>query len=133
MSRSRDLADAREVARQLLERETAGTLGATPSGEAMQRAVSRAFDDLTGAVGADGIDALLDRAIRQTATEHPVVALMHRPDGAAMRLDIGAAVNAHGAQQAYAGLEAVFTALVDTLSALIGADMTRNLLHLDDS
>ena len=58
---------------------------------------------------------------------------MRRPDGPGVRLDVGAAIEAHGARATYAGLEALFTALVDTLSALIGADMTRNLLQLGDS
>ena len=133
MSRSRDLAGARGVARRLLAREALDTPAATASGEAMQRAVGRVFDDLRDAVGADGIDALLDRAIRETAKEHPAVAAMRRPDGPGVRLDVGAAIEAHGARATYSGLEALFTALVDTLSALIGADMTRNLLQLGDS
>ena len=136
MSRSRDLASARGMAQRLLKREaldTLDTLDTTSAGGALERAVGRVFDDLTGAVGADGIDALLDRAIRQTEKDHPAVAAMRRMDGAGTRLDIRAAIEAHGTHATHAGLEALFTALVDTLSALIGADMTRNLLHLGDS
>jgi hypothetical protein len=121
------------MAQRLLKREALDTIDTIAAGGALERAVGRVFDDLTGAVGADGIDALLERAIRQTEKDHPAVAAMRRMDGAGTRLDIRAAIEAHGMHATHAGLEALFTALVDTLSALIGADMTRYLLHLGDS
>jgi hypothetical protein len=43
------------------------------------------------------------------------------------------AVDGHGVATVRAALEALFAALVDILSDLIGTDMVRNLLIYDDS
>lgn len=133
MSRDGGIVKAPALARRLLERDVGSDLEPGALGEAMQRAVARIVDDLEAAVGADGLDALLDRAIARAQHDHPVVASMRRADHASMPLDVRPVIEAHGAAAARAGLEAIVAALVDILTALIGADMVRNLLHVDDS
>jgi hypothetical protein len=121
------------MARRLLDRETNGELNADAAGAAMQRAAGRVFEDLASAVGPDGVAALVARAVATMQNEHPAIASMRRTDGAAAHLDVAAAIEAHGPEAARAGVEAVLAALIDILSALIGADMTRHLLHDNDS
>jgi hypothetical protein len=133
MSHDRASADAPALARWLVEREMDGDLEPGAVGVAMQRAAGRIVDDLTRAVGADGLHALLDRAIARATAEHPVVSSMRRVDNASTPLDVTPVIEAHGADAARAGLEAVLAALIDILTALIGADMVRNLLHAVDS
>lgn len=125
--------EAPALARWLVEREVDGDLDPGAVGAAMQRAAGRIVDDLTRAVGADGLHALLDRAIARATHDYPIVASMRRVDDAVTPLDVTPVIEAHGADAARAGLEAVLTALVDILTALIGADMVRNLLHAADS
>jgi hypothetical protein len=132
MSVDRDLTSARAIIRRLLERETHGDSDAGTGAAMMQRAAERVFDDLKGAVGTDGLDALLGRAISRTEREHPAVTTMRRADDVCP-LNVAAAVEAHGVDAARAALEAVLAALVDILAALIGADMTRSLLHDQES
>jgi hypothetical protein len=123
--------DARALARALLARDAPDGLPPEARGPAMQRAATRVLDDLSRAVGTDGLEALLVRALLRVEAGHPAVARMRHAPGADLRLDVGAAVAAHGPDAASVALEAVLAALVDILSALIGADMTRNLLHDD--
>ncbi|HXT17471.1 MAG TPA: hypothetical protein VN706_17655 [Gemmatimonadaceae bacterium] len=134
MSRDGGSVNAKAVARRLVERGADGEVQAEALGAAMQRAAGQVVDDLRSVVGADGLDALLDRAIARAQHEHPAVASMRRADDSAgIPLNVMPAIEAHGAAAARAGLEAVLAALVDILTALIGADMVRNLLHADDS
>jgi hypothetical protein len=58
---------------------------------------------------------------------------IRRSDAAGIRLDVVPAVDGHGVATVRAALEALFAALVDILSDLIGTDMVRNLLIYDDS
>lgn len=124
---------ARELARQLLERETAGTTEVAGHGAAMQRACARVTETLRRAVGQDGYSALLVRALARTQSEQPVLKEIRRNDEAGIHLDVVAAVEDHGAATVRAALESLLAALVDILSDLIGADMVRSLLDHDDS
>lgn len=132
MSSSRGDANARAMARRLLERETRGVTEQRALGAAMQRAIDRVSHDLRAAFGTDGFDALLARAINHTEREHPIVGSMRRADGAEIQLDVAGAIGTSGTDAARAGLETVLAALLEILADLIGADMTRNLLHDDD-
>jgi predicted ArsR family transcriptional regulator len=125
-------AAAREMARQLLERETAVATGAAGLGAMLQRASTRVADDLRQSVGEDGYSALLVRALSRTQTDHPVLKDIRRADPAGMQLDVVGGVEGHGAATVGAALEALLATVVDILSDLIGADMVRSLLDHDD-
>lgn len=123
---------ARETARRLLERETAGLTDAAARGAALERACARVSRNLRRSVGDDGYGALLTRALASTQSEQPVLKVIRRDDGAALQLDVAAGVASHGADAVAAALEALLAAIVEILSELIGADMVQNLLDHDE-
>jgi hypothetical protein len=124
---------ARELARRLLERETAGATEAAGLGAAMQRAYTRVSRTLRRFVGDDGYRALLVRALVRADAKHAMWKDVRRNDAAEIHLDVASAVDGHGAVMVGEALESLFAALVEILSDLIGADMVRNLLDHDDS
>jgi len=123
---------AREMARQLLERERGRATEAAGLGATMQRASTRVANNLRSSVGEDGYSALLVRALARTQSDHPALKDMRRTDPTGIHLDIVGCVEAHGAAAVGAALESLLAALVDILSDLIGADMVRSLLDHDD-
>jgi hypothetical protein len=124
---------ARELARQLLERETGGVTEGAGLGAAMQRACVRVSDNLRRSIGEDGYRALLARALVRTESAQPVLKHIRRTDAAGIHLDVTPAIEGHGPVAVSMALEALLAALVDILGDLIGADMVRNLLIYDDS
>jgi hypothetical protein len=126
-------AAARELARQLLDRETAAATELPTVGVAMQQACTRVSENLRRSVGDHGYHALLVRALARTEPHEPLLKDIRRSDAAGIRLDVVPAVDGHGVATVRAALEALFAALVDILSDLIGTDMVRNLLIYDDS
>jgi hypothetical protein len=123
---------AREMARQLLEHETAGATEGGRLGAAMQRAWTRVAEILRRSVGEDGYSALLARALARAESQQPVLKDLRRPDALGIHLDVAAAIEDHGAARVGEAVESLLAALVDILSDLIGADMVRNLLDHDD-
>jgi hypothetical protein len=123
---------AREMARQLLARETTVATEAAGPGATMQRASTRVADNLRRSVGEDGYRALLGRALARTQSDHPILKDLRHADDDGIYLDVIGGVDTHGVAAVGAALESVLAALVDMLSDLIGADMVRNLLDQDD-
>ena len=123
---------AREMARQLLQREMASATDVTGPGAVMQRACTRVAENLRLSLGEDGHSALLARALARTESDHPVLVDIRRADPAGIHLDVVGGVEGHGAAVGGAALESLLAALVDILSELIGADMVRSLLNHDD-
>ena len=120
------------MARHLLEREMDGVTDEAAAGAAMQRAYGRVSENLKGAVGEDGFAALLARALTRAQPEQPVWNQIRRVDRGRIHLDVAAGVSGNGAQAVDQALESLLAALVDILSDLIGADMVRSLLDLDE-
>jgi hypothetical protein len=123
--------EAREIARQLLERETAGVTEAAELGAAMQRACARVSEDLRRSIGNEGYDALLARALAIAEAEQPVLQRIRRVDPTGIHLHVAAGVEHHGPTAVHVALESFFARLVEVLSELIGVDMVRNLLIAD--
>jgi hypothetical protein len=118
---------ARDIVRQLMALESAGSDSA-----AMQRLCTRVSENLRHSVGDDGYNALLSRVHERTNGEHPALASILLVDGGAIRLgDVTGAVTAHGVDAVSVALESMFTALVEVLSSLIGADMVLSILDSD--
>jgi len=124
---------ARELARRLLESETAGVTDLEQLGAALERAGARVAANLRGSVGEDGYSALLARAFVRAQSEQPMLNDIRRNNGGGVDLDVLAGVQGHGAAAVAAGLECLLAALIDVLSELIGVDMARALLDYDDS
>ena len=120
-------AAARELARQLLERETAGATEIATLGAAMQQAWTQVSENLRLTVGDEGYRALLSRALARAEPAQPLLKHIHRSDAAGIHLEVVPAVEGHGVATVRAALLSLFAALVDILSDLVGADMVRHL------
>ena len=123
-----------QIARRVLEREpAAGSKGDPKSvGAALQRTCLRVSENLRDAMGEDGSNALLARALARTESEHPALKSAYRRHQGGVHLDgVVASVEAHGVAAVTAALEALLAALVDILGRLIGEDMALRLIDHD--
>lgn len=120
------------MARQLLAREIGGAEEPAAISAGMQRALTLASENLRRAVGDDGCNALVSRAITRAQTEHPALIEMRRGGDAGSYLGgVAASVDAHGVPTVTAALESLLASIADVLSGFIGADMVLNLLDPD--
>jgi hypothetical protein len=125
---------SRELARQLIARETAGADDPGAVATAMQRLCTRISDNLRRAVGDDGYNALLVRVLTPETGEHPVMADIRRSGDTATCLNgVVAHVDDHGVTPVAEALEMLLATLIDVLGGLIGADMALNILDIDSS
>lgn len=78
-------------------------------------------------IGAEGYRALLDRAVRLTIDDHPVLGELARPEGnppvAASRLE------AYGAEAIAEGMVALVATVTQVLGRIIGEEMAVQLLE----
>ena len=131
---SRPSKDALSLARQLLGRETAGTLEPAETGAALQRTLARVSENLRRSLGDDGYSALLARAIAQTQAEYPALGDIHGDGVAGFSMDAMAAnAGSDDIHVISAAFESLLASIVEVLSGLIGADMVLNLLDPDGS
>ena len=124
---------SRDMARQLLARETGGADQPDTVAAAIQRLCTRLSDNLRQAVGDDGYNALVARVLRRTEPEHPVLTEIRRVADSSIYLDrVSAGVESHGVAAVQTAIESLLATLIDVLAGLIGADMVLNLLDHDD-
>lgn len=126
---------ALRIARQVLNRE--GVPGADAHPPVVAAALKRVYDGVSAtlrdALGEAGYDALLFRALTRTEPAHPALKDMFHRDGSGVQVEVFQAnVEAHGAAAVTAGIEALFAAVIDILSRLIGEDMATRLIERDD-
>jgi hypothetical protein len=123
---------ARDLVRHLLAREIAAEKEPDAIGAGLQRLCSRVSENLRRSLGADGRDALLQRAFTRTKNQHPVLTEIGQTGETGISIDsIVAGVNTHGAPAVTAAVESLLVTLADILAGLIGADMVTNLLDHD--
>lgn len=123
---------AQEMARRLLARERSAAGDPAMTAAALQRACVRVSANLRDAVGDDGRDALLARALARAESGHPVLKDIRRLNNGAVHLDgVVASVEAHGVAPVTAAIEALLAALLEVLGRLIGEDMAMKLLDHD--
>ncbi len=123
---------ALDLARQLLGRETAGTLEPAETGAALERTLARVSENLRRSLGDDGYTALLARAVAQTRTEHPALGDIRGAGSLGFPIDgLTADAGTHDIHVISAAFESLLASIVDVLSGLIGADMVLNLLDPD--
>lgn len=77
-------------------------------------------------VGFEGYRALLDRALEQVRSEHPV--LSHLSCDGSDEEEIAAAVRAQGAAEVAAGIMALVATLIDLLGRIIGEEIAVGLV-----
>ena len=123
---------AQALVRDLLTREVADTEDPKAIGAAIQRLSFRVSLNLRHALGDDGHNALIQRALARTQPDHPILTDAQLFDESGVTPDsVVASINAHGVPLVTAAITSVLATLVDILSGLIGADMVLNLIDHD--
>ncbi len=117
---------ATDVARRLWARG-GGVTSSEDAGAATQRVCDDLRAGLSRWVGAEGYRALLDRALRLSTPEHPVLGSFSCHDGDA--LAAAAAARAHGAAELAAGIVALVATLTELLGRIIGEEMALQLVE----
>jgi hypothetical protein len=88
--------------------------------------------NLREALGEDGTTALLARALTRTETHHPSLKSIWRLHDTSVHLDgVAAAAEQHGVAEVALAIEALFAALIDVLSRLVGEDMAIRIVDHD--
>ena len=101
---------------------------------ALQRTLARVGEQLGDALGADGRNALLARALSQTEKEHPALRKIRRIDNDTIQLEgVVTTVEADGVAAVTAAIEALLAAVIEVLSRLIGEDMAIRLIDHEDA
>jgi len=122
------------IARRVMGREAVRDARATPAAlaSALQRVFGRLSYNLRDAMGPDGYDALLVRALARAKRAHPALAMAGALNEREMHTDkMLAIIEAHGADVATDAMEALLVAFIDILSRLIGEDMAIRLIDPD--
>jgi hypothetical protein len=118
---------ASDAARRLWERAADGATSPDRLAGAADRMCSELRAGLGRWIGAEGYQALVDRAIAQIRAQHPAL------DGFSClggdEPGTAAAVGAHGAGQVAAALTAMVTAVIELLGRIIGAEMAVRLVE----
>lgn len=120
----------REVARLLLTREVGELREPAEVGAAIQRVCTRLSENLTGAIGADGYNALLARALVASPTGDRE-RLLADGNVATCFTNLVARVEQSGINAVTAESEMLIARVVDILGGLIGHDMVLNILDHD--
>lgn len=98
----------------------------------LRKTCARISISLRNALGTDGCNALLVRALARTEAQHPLIAELRRSSEGNMSFDVLVqSVDDHGIVPVTAAIEAMLAALVDILIRLIGEDMTIRLTAAD--
>ena len=123
------------IARRLLATDALSGTDRDPERDvaALQRLSLRVFGNLCDAMGDDGCNALLARALLRTEADHPALKDFRGINAAGIHQDgIVASIEAYGVVAVRAAMEALIAALVDILARLIGEDMAIRLLDHDE-
>jgi len=105
-----------------------GAAGSTD--HARHIAVDRICRGLARSLGAQGFDALLNRALRQTEIEHPLLEGIRVGRGdEPVLLGLDNLVAQHGDEKVNAALESILRTILALLGRLIGEDMVPRLLE----
>jgi len=130
-----EASSARALATQLIslarqsEREFAGRADG-----AAATALHALSAELARWLGAGGCEAVLTRALGQARAAHPMLADVGLASDPLPRLEgLDEAVQAHGAAEMAAGLEAMLVAIFELLGRLIGDDLSTKLVELSMS
>jgi len=123
-----------QIARRLLASEAAAGREREPERVvfALQQTCLRVLENLRDAMGEDGCNALLTRALARTEADHPALTNLRRFNDGTIHLDgVVASVESHGVAAVTAAIEALLAALVDVLGRLIGEDMAIRIIDHD--
>jgi hypothetical protein len=120
----------RELTRRLVASEATQSDAPESAALAAHAACERTYRELTRTIGVSGSETLLLRALARTQTQYPLLTKVRIGRLATPDLDgVTAMVQAHGAPEVAAALEAVLETLLDLLGRLIGEDMVVRLVE----
>jgi hypothetical protein len=95
---------------------------------AVTSAFQRVSEELTRWVGADGCNAVVNRALSRAQASHPALATVTIPNHSPPALEgVPEAIKAHSAPAMAAGLESMLVTLFELLGRLIGDDLSVKL------
>ena len=98
----------------------------------LRKTCTRIAGGLRNALGTDGSNALLVRALARTESQHPLIADLRRSSEGNISFDaLVKSVDEHGIGPVTAAVEALLAALVDILVRLVGEEMTARLTTVD--
>jgi hypothetical protein len=113
-------------------REDADATDPASTRSALRRLCTRVSTNLRSSLGDDGYTALLRRAFARAQHRHPVLEKLAERNPAGLDLpSLIERADAHTAPVVAEAVESLLAVLVDSLSGLIGADMTLSLLDHD--
>lgn len=117
-----------QLTRRLIDREAPGDAPAKRAA-AVHSACERVAHELSRWVGTHGCDVLFTRALTESRTEHPLLATIRVRGPLEPGLDgVPESIQANGAAETAAALEALLVTLFELLGRLIGDDMVMRLL-----
>jgi hypothetical protein len=127
------LSSSVQLARRLLAQDTAaGTGDPEIAAVGLRKTCARVSASLRNALGTDGCNALLVRAVTRTEARHPLIAELQRAHEGHISFDgLVKSVDEHGVDAVTAAIEALLAALIDILVRLIGEEMTVRLTAAD--
>lgn len=97
----------------------------------LRKTCARVSTALRNALGTDGCNALLVRAVTRTEAQHPLIAGLRRSEGNVSFDELVRSVDEHGVVPVSAAIEALLASLIDILTRLIGEEMTIRLTTID--
>lgn len=132
-TRDPELSSSVQLARQLLAHETApGTSDPEMIAAGLRKTCARTLITLRNALGVDGCNALLVRALIRTEAQHPLISDLRRSSEGNISFDgLVKSVGDHGVVPVTAAIEALLAALIDILVRLVGEEMTVRLIAAD--
>ena len=128
-----DLSSSVQLAQRLLAYDTPpGTDDPEVVAVGLRKTCSRVSSSLRNALGTDGSNALLVRALTRIESQHPLLADLRQSSESSMSFDVLVkSVDEHGIGPVKAAIEALLAALIDILVRLVGEDMTVRLTAAD--
>lgn len=125
-------ADAHAAAHALLARYAAPSEDPVYAAGALYRAYATVSTNLRTAVGDDGTDALLSRALARVGEYHPVVRDLRRTATANIdSVQLAAAVMAHGEPAVRAAIKDILGTVIELLTRLVGQGLAMRLIDHD--
>ena len=120
------------LARRLLAHDTpAGSSDPEVAAVGLRKTCARVSTTLRNALGADGCNALLVRAVTRTEAQHPLIADLRRSEGNVSFDELVRSVDEHGVVPVSAAVEALLASLIEILARLIGEEMTIRITTVD--
>ena len=132
-SADQQLSSSVVLARRLLAHDTgAGTTAPDIAAVGLGKTCTRVSGALRNALGADGCNALLVRALTRTEAQHPLIGDLRGASEGNVSFDgLAKSVDDHGVVPVTAAIEALLAALIDILVRLVGEEMTIRITAAD--